>query len=119
MSFVLSLVWDIEKFLIPHEELNLRPWDSALQCSTTEPQRLCGEQGPLKSSCMTQILHIAKISNVDSIMFEKIMRKFVSLELGKEIHFMTFLSKGFVFLAGPTQHIPATHISNEWINSGS
>ena len=37
----------------PIEELNLRPWDSALQCSTTEPQRLYGEQGPLKSSCMT------------------------------------------------------------------
>ena len=112
-------MWDKEKFLSPHEELNLRPWDFALQCSTTEAQRLYGEQGPLKSSCMTQILHTAKISNVDSIMFEKRMRKFVSFELGKEIHFTTFLSKGFVFLAGPAQHIPATHISNEWINSGS
>ena len=119
MFFVSSLVWDKEKFLSPHEEFNLRPWDSALQCSTTEPQRLYGEQGPLKSSCMTQILHTAKISNVDSIMFEKRMRKFVSFEFGKEIHFMTLLRKGFVFLAGPTQHIPTTHISNEWINSGS
>lgn len=52
-------------------------------------------------------------------MLKKLMRKFVSFELGKEIHFMTFLIKGFVFLTGPTQHIPATHISNEWINSGS
>ena len=52
-------------------------------------------------------------------MFEKRMRNFVSFELGKEIPFMTFLRNGFVFLAGPTQHIPTTHISNEWINSGS
>ena len=52
-------------------------------------------------------------------MFKKRMRKFVSFELGEEIDFMTFLSKGFVYLAGPAQHIPTTHISNEWINSGS
>ena len=36
--FVLSQVWDKEKILSPHEESNLRPLDSALQCSTTEPQ---------------------------------------------------------------------------------
>ena len=53
MFFVSSLVWDKEKFLSPHEELNLRPWDSAPQCSTTEPQRLYDVGGPLKSSCMT------------------------------------------------------------------
>lgn len=40
--FVLSLAWDKEKILNPHEELNLRPSDSALQCSTTDPQRLYG-----------------------------------------------------------------------------
>ena len=28
--------WDKEKILSPHEESNLRPSDSTLQCSTTE-----------------------------------------------------------------------------------
>ena len=40
--FVLSLAWDKEKILNPHEELNLRPSDSALLRSTTDPQRLYG-----------------------------------------------------------------------------
>ena len=31
-----------KKVLSPHEESNLRPSDSALRCSTTEPQRLYG-----------------------------------------------------------------------------
>ena len=48
--FVLSRAWDKEKILSPHEESNLRPSDSALQCSTTEPQRLYGERGLLRSS---------------------------------------------------------------------
>ena len=39
-----------KKILSPHEELNLRPSDSVLQCSTTEPQRVHGERGPLQSS---------------------------------------------------------------------
>ena len=38
------------KMLSPHEERNLRPLDSALRCSTTEPQRPCGELGLLRSS---------------------------------------------------------------------
>ena len=33
-----------------NEESNLRPSDSALQYSTTEPQRLHGERGLLQSS---------------------------------------------------------------------
>ena len=37
MFFVLSRAWDKEKSLIPQEESNLRPSDSALRCSTTEP----------------------------------------------------------------------------------
>ena len=40
--------------LYPHEESNLRPSDSALQCSTTEPQRLHGERGLLRSSYDTR-----------------------------------------------------------------
>ena len=39
-----------KKILSPHEESNLRPSDSVLQCSTTEPQRVHGERGPLQSS---------------------------------------------------------------------
>ena len=33
-----------EKFL-DHEESNLRPSDSVLRCTATEPQRLHGERG--------------------------------------------------------------------------
>ena len=33
-----------KKSLSPHEESNLIPADSALGCSTTEPQRLYGER---------------------------------------------------------------------------
>ena len=51
MFFVLSRAWDKEKKnLSPHEESNLRPPDSALRCSTTEPHRLHGERGLLRSS---------------------------------------------------------------------
>ena len=39
-----------QRILSPHEESNLRPSDSTLQCSTTEPQRLYGERGLLRSS---------------------------------------------------------------------
>ena len=53
MFFVLSQAWDQgkknEKILSPHEESNLRPSDSALRCSTAEPQRLHGERGLLRS----------------------------------------------------------------------
>ena len=63
MFFVLSRAWDREKILSPHEKSNLRPSDFALRCSTTEPQRLHYEV------LMTPVLHTARISNVDSVMF--------------------------------------------------
>ena len=50
MFFVLSRAWDKKQILSLHEESNLRPSDSALRCSTTEPQRLYGERGLLRSS---------------------------------------------------------------------
>ena len=53
MIFVLSQAWDEANILSPREEWNLRPLDSVLQCSTTEPQRLYGEQDPLPSSIST------------------------------------------------------------------
>ena len=45
VSFDFGLVTSVGqgKLLSPHEESNLRPSDSALRCSTTEPQRLHGE----------------------------------------------------------------------------
>ena len=42
--FVLSRTWDKERILSLCEESNLKPSDSALQCSTTEPQRLHGKK---------------------------------------------------------------------------
>ena len=54
MFFVLSRAWDKEKILSPHEKSNLRPSDFALRCSTTEPQRLHGERGLLRSSYDTR-----------------------------------------------------------------
>ena len=46
MFFVISRAWEKEKILSPHEESNLKPSDSALGCSTTEPQRLRWAQNP-------------------------------------------------------------------------
>ena len=55
MFFVSSRAWDKEKILSPHEEWNLRPSDSALRCPATEPQRLRGERGLLRSSYDTYL----------------------------------------------------------------
>ena len=41
---------------------------------------------------MTRLLHTAKISNVDSVMFVYRIREMVSFELGKEIEKDVFLS---------------------------
>ena len=49
MFFVLSRAWDKDK-----EQSNLRPSDSVLRCSTTEPQGLYGERGLLRSSYDTR-----------------------------------------------------------------
>ena len=57
MFFVFLRVWDKGKILSPHEESSLRPSDSALRCSTTEPQRLYGEQGSSRSSYDTRPAH--------------------------------------------------------------
>ena len=42
---------------------------SDLQYSTTEPQRLYGEQGPLQNLYMTHVLHTTRISYISSVMF--------------------------------------------------
>ena len=44
--------------------------ESALRCSTTEPLRLYSDRGLLRTEVhMTRVLHTARISNVDSVMF--------------------------------------------------
>ena len=83
MFFIFS--WDKEKIVSPHEESKLRPSDAALCCSTTDPQRLCGERGPVQSSYMTHILHTARIGNVNGVMFVNRISKMGSFELDKEI----------------------------------
>ena len=45
---LVTSVWRNKKILSPHEESSLRPSDSALRCSTTEPQRPSGERGLLE-----------------------------------------------------------------------
>ena len=90
----LKITWAIKKDVFhlimsagqrsPHEESNLRSLDFALWCSTTEQQRLYGEGGPLWSSYLKCILHTARISNVDSVVFVYRIIEMASFELGKE-----------------------------------
>ena len=63
---VFRLETSVEQRIIlsPYEESNLRPSGSALRCSTTEPERLYGKRGLLRSS----VLHTAKMSNFYSVM---------------------------------------------------
>ena len=73
MFFVLSRAWDKEKILSPHEESNLRPSDVSYVSEVYYEVH------------MTRVLHTARISNVDSVMFVNRIREMVSFELGKEI----------------------------------
>ena len=66
--FVLSRAWDKEKILSPHEESNLRPSDlrsDALPLSHKDSS----VSGVYYKVLMTRVLHTARISNVDSLMF--------------------------------------------------
>ena len=78
MFFILSRAWDKEKILSPYGESYLRPSDSALGCSTTEPQRLYGERGLLRSSYDTRPAYCVMF--VDRLIIEM-----VSYELGKRL----------------------------------
>ena len=53
--FLLTWAWDKEKILSPHEESKLRPLDSALQCSTTLPQRLHSNHDAYSPYCSLHI----------------------------------------------------------------
>ena len=66
--FVLSRAWDKEKILSPHEESNLRPSDPALRCSNHWATETTVSEIYYEVH-MTRVLHTARISNVDSVMF--------------------------------------------------
>ena len=84
-------MWEKEKNLSTHEELNLRPSDSVLHFSTTEPQRLYAERGLLQSS-YDMLQHTARISNVNSVKFVNRIKEMISFEFGKEMEKDVFLS---------------------------
>ena len=60
-------MWEKEKNLSTHEELNLRPSDSVFHFSSTEPQRMVSEV--YYKVHMTCFQHTARISNVNSVKF--------------------------------------------------
>ena len=81
------------KILILHKESNFRPLDSAFWCSTTEPQRLRGEGGPLRSLHMTE-----QFSNQCSIVQNNELTWFV---LSTSIVPLTSKEMVFLPLIGP------------------
>ena len=54
-----------KKFWVP---IRNRSSDLVLWCSTTEPQKLYGELGPLRSSYMIRVLHTARISRAQNLL---------------------------------------------------
>ena len=81
MFFVLSQAWNKEKILSPHEDNHTL---------TTEPQKLRGERGLLRSSYKS-VLHTAKISNVYAF-FEFLIFAF------QVANFQIFIDTFMVFL---------------------
>ena len=73
-------------------EIEPQTFGFVLRCSTTELKGLYGERGPLRSSYMTSVLHTARISGVDNVMFVNRIRKMASFELSKEIEKDVFTS---------------------------
>ena len=77
------------KILSPHEESNLRPSDlrsDALPLS----HRDSSMSDIYYEVLMTRVLHTARISNVDSVMFLIEIVEMVSLELDEELRKMFF-----------------------------
>ena len=68
MVFVLSRAWDKEKVLSPHEESN-----PDLRISRSDALPLSHRDSTVSEVYfevhMTRVLHTARISNVDSVMF--------------------------------------------------
>ena len=98
MFFIFSRAWDKEKVMSPLEESSLRPSYSALWYL------------PLSQVYyevhMTRVLHTAKISNVDSVMFVNRIREMVSFELGKVIEkdVVRFVTSAICPLMGCTRN---------------
>ena len=61
-------MWDKEKIPSPHEESNVRPSESALLCSTSEPQDSTVSEVYFEVH-LTRVLHTARIRNIDSVIF--------------------------------------------------
>ena len=80
------------KILSPCEEWNLRPLDSTLRCSSTEPQRLLGERGLLRSSNDTCPAHCQDQQCRQRNVFERKV-EMVSFQLGEELRKMFFRKK--------------------------
>ena len=78
MFFVLSRAWDKEKFWVPK-----RNWTSDLRIPRSDALPSTVSEGYYEVH-MTRVLHTAKISNVDSVMFVNRIRE-ISLKLDKEI----------------------------------
>ena len=55
-----------KKFWVP---IRNRSSDLVLWCSTTEPQKLYGELSPLRSSYMIRVLHTARVSRAQNLLF--------------------------------------------------
>ena len=68
MFFVLSRAWDKEKILSPHEESNLRPSDLRSDAIPLSHRDSTVSEVYYKVH-MTRVLHTARISNVDSVIF--------------------------------------------------
>ena len=66
MFFVLSRAWDKEKSLIPQEESNLRPSDSRSDALSHRDSTVSEVYYEVHTR---RVLHTARISNVDSVMF--------------------------------------------------
>ena len=85
----MSRAWDKEKILSPHEESNLRPSDlrsDALPLSHQDSSM----SDIYYEVLITRVLHTARISNVDSVMFLIEIVEMVSFELDEELRKMFF-----------------------------
>ena len=84
MFFVLSRTWDKEKILSSQ-----RNRTSNLRIPRTDALSLSHRDSTVSEVYyevhMTRVLHTARISNVDSVMFVNRVREMASFELGKEI----------------------------------
>ena len=105
MFFVFSRAWDKEKVLSPHEESILRPSYSALWYLPLSHRDSTVSQAYYEVH-MTRVLHTAKISNVDSVMFVNRIRRIVSFELGKVIEkdVVRFVTSAICPLMGCTRN---------------